>query len=142
MRLLVFWNCVVDEPYWNQCLMLQYRVHGVFVLAVSLRSGFECTYLQCLRSVHDAGLLVFDLKPETFVWDAAARRVLLVDLNSCVPGPQRSSAVMTEGWSAPEVLNAPWIGDARSDVYSLGKVFMSKAVRWFCLSIVCGVTCF
>ena len=87
--------------------------------------------LQCLQAVRDAGLLVFDLKPNSFVWDTAAHRVLMVDFNSCTEGPQGRCLATTRPWSAPEVLQTPWTGDVRSDVYSLGRVFMQMAVRWF-----------
>jgi len=80
---------------------------------------------------------MFDLKPSNFVWDTAARRMLMVDLNTCVEGPEGCSIGTTRTWSAPEVLEEPWIGDVRSDVYSLGRVFMKMAVRWFCSLAAC-----
>ena len=80
---------------------------------------------------------MFDLKPGSFVWDAAAQRVLMVDLNSCIEAPQGRSIGMTWQFAAPELLVEPRVGDARSDVYSLGLVFMNLAVRWsFSLPVV------
>ena len=87
---------------------------------------------QCLRAVHDAGLLVFDLSSRNFVWDVAARRMLMINLNSCIRGRSGRRIEYHEKYSAPEILEKPYIGDAKSDVYSLGLLFMEMAVSRFC----------
>jgi len=85
--------------------------------------------VQSLKAVHDAGLLMVDLKPSSFVWDSAAGRMLLVDLNACVRGPKARIIGVTEGWSAPEACAQPYVADVRSDVFSLGRLFGVLAVR-------------
>jgi len=85
-----------------------------------------------------------DLKHGSFVWDSATRRMLLVDLNACVRGPQGRVIAITDGWSAPEACAEPYQADVRCDVFSLGRVFAELAVCVVLLivgAVPCSLTC-
>jgi serine/threonine protein kinase len=88
--------------------------------------------VQAVAQVHACDVVLFDLKLDSLVWDTLTDTVRLIDFNAAVWSDEQQRW-MVAGWtpdySAPEVeASAPGV-DKLADIYSMGVVFLSLAVR-------------
>src|SRR6185436_19236863 len=94
---------------------------------IDIAKGLEILNDVCLgvSAIHEAGAVHRDLKPSNILLDAQMRsRVADFGVSTRTEGSERSGAVGTPGYMAPEVVFEPAPGEhsaplPQSDVYSL-----------------------
>lgn len=86
--------------------------------------GLARQMASALGAIHAAGLVHRDVKPQNIVFDARSGLARLVDLGSAAL-LHGTALVGTRAYAAPELLTTePRAADARTDLYSLGRVLL------------------
>ncbi len=134
-------DCDVAQNLWY--LVMEF-VDGVDLRAI-LRTGLRVPWRQAacfaldaargLESIHRAGLLHRDLKPDNLIF-AVDGRVRILDLGVAAfirRRPEQDRAVASEpigtlAYTAPEMFTAPGKADERADLYALGAAFFELLV--------------
>lgn len=78
--------------------------------------------LAALGTLHKQNIAYLDLKPQNIMITQVSNDVKLTDLGGCFTDSNDYTAECTTGFAAPELLSADAIADARTDIYSLGKL--------------------
>lgn len=78
--------------------------------------------LDALKAIHHHQVVHLDLKPSNIMLTRVNREVRLIDLGFCYSGTWQESMGMTSAFASPEQLDGTLDVDARSDIYSLGKM--------------------
>lgn len=89
------------------------------------RRTFEHTFLQfleALRTIHHNQVVHLDLKPSNIMLTHVNHDVRIIDLGFCYAGAFPDSMGMTNAFAAPEQLDGSGDVDARTDIYSIGKI--------------------
>lgn len=83
-----------------------------------------------LESIHSAGLIHRDVKPQNIIFDSRTNVARLVDLGSAALLHGAVGQVGTPAYAAPELLSGePRPADVRTDLYSLGRVLEECLAR-------------
>ena len=115
----------LSEVRRNPTRNTDYRLHDILATAITLTD--------CVKSLHTAGLLHLDIKPENFLVpydsesDLNTGSISMFDVNtlySVFSDAPRTSG--TEGYRAPEVFKGK--ADNRSDIYSIGAMLFYAIV--------------
>ena len=78
--------------------------------------------LEGLKAIHHNQVVHLDLKPQNIMLTRVNHEVRIIDLGLCYYGAYQASMGMTSAFASPEQLDGSLNVDARSDIYSLGKV--------------------
>lgn len=112
---------VVRPYYVNNCLGRVLEEGGRF-LEEHLREIILPSVIEGLKTLHDAGIIHKDLKPDNLIPDDNGEHVVLIDFGISSDAGNRSIVLtqtgMTPGYAAPEALQGTFLRE--TDYYALG----------------------
>ena len=85
--------------------------------------------LDGLQAIHHEQVVHLDLKPSNFMITRVNHEVRIIDLGFCYCGAWQTSMGMTSGYASPEQTDGSLNVDARSDIYSLGRVLQTLPAK-------------
>ena len=80
--------------------------------------------LEGLRSIHRNQVVHLDLKPSNIMLTHVSRDIRIIDLGFCYSDSYQTSIGMTDSFASPEQLDGSGDVDARSDIYSIGRLLV------------------
>lgn len=117
----------------GQCLEETLKVNpGYFTIAHNYEKFF-IQLLKGLRILHSKNIAYLDLKPENILLTQVNNDVKIIDLGFCLDDTYGQTAGYNKDFAAPELFNNNGKDiDARSDIYSFGKLMLH-------INEICGI---
>ena len=81
--------------------------------------------LEGLRAIHQNQVVHLDLKPTNIMLTHVSRDIRIIDLGLCYADAYQTTMGLTNTFASPEQLDGSGDVDARSDIYSIGRLLQS-----------------
>lgn len=78
--------------------------------------------LEGLRAIHQNQVVHLDLKPTNIMLTHVSRDIRIIDLGLCYADAYQTTMGLTNTFASPEQLDGSGDVDARSDIYSIGRI--------------------